>query len=129
MPRRAIRCGGRPVISSPARKTRPALGARSPESRLMSVVLPAPLGPITAWISPSSSSSESWSTAARPPKRFESASTRSSGSAIARPPRRRQEPAQALGQRQDRDDDEEPHRQQPVLGEVAQELLHQGERE
>src|SRR5260370_206942 len=48
----------------------PAVGARSPESRLISVLFPAPLGPITACRTPRWTSSETLSTAASPPKTF-----------------------------------------------------------
>src|SRR5262249_25353203 len=47
-----------------------------------SVVLPAPLGPISAVIRPASTASETLSTARRPPKRLNARSTRSSGSAM-----------------------------------------------
>src|SRR5262245_33601774 len=43
-----------------------------------SVVLPAPLGPISAVIRPASTASETLSTARRPPKRLNTRSTRSS---------------------------------------------------
>ena len=39
------------MFSSP-RNTSPAVGANTPVSRLMNVVLPAPLGPISAWRAP-----------------------------------------------------------------------------
>ena len=45
-------------------------GGRSPESRLVSVDLPAPLGRITVWILPRHRSTETPLTAARPPKRL-----------------------------------------------------------
>ena len=45
---------GRRVTSAPAKRMRPASGCSSPASWATSVVLPAPLGPITAWISPGS---------------------------------------------------------------------------
>ena len=46
------------VMSWPSSRMRPAVGASTPVSRLMSVVLPAPFGPISAWRAP-------FSTAAR----------------------------------------------------------------
>src|SRR5690606_31315972 len=51
-PSRARRNTGAPVMSVPLRTMRPALGLRSPVSRLNRVVLPAPFGPRTAMISP-----------------------------------------------------------------------------
>ena len=53
-PSRQIVCGGCPVMSRPLKPTRPESGARCPVMTLNSVVLPAPLGPITAEISPGS---------------------------------------------------------------------------
>src|SRR5215813_6116394 len=45
----------------------PAVGARSPDSMLIKVVFPAPLGPITACTVPLLRSSETLLTAVRPP--------------------------------------------------------------
>src|SRR4051812_39921306 len=55
-------------MSAPPRLIAPRLASSSPDSRLMSVDLPAPLGPITAWISPTATSIETSDTATRPPK-------------------------------------------------------------
>src|SRR5690606_33609028 len=55
-------------MSSPSRRMVPALTGRSPDNRLRVVVLPAPLGPIIAKISPRSTSNDSSLTAAKPPK-------------------------------------------------------------
>src|SRR5262245_31639319 len=55
-PRRTRSCGPSAVMSSPARKICPALGATMPVIRLMSVVLPAPFGPISATRAPTGSS-------------------------------------------------------------------------
>src|SRR6185437_843308 len=98
---------------------------------LISVVLPAPLGPISPWTPPPCRSSETSLTAARPPKRFDRRSILSTGSATARRRRPLQraelaaQAADALGQQQHREDDEEPHRQEPMPRQVAQHLLHQ----
>ena len=46
MPRRARRCGGSWVMSSPQNTTLPACGRSAPEMQLISVVLPEPFGPI-----------------------------------------------------------------------------------
>ncbi len=43
---RAMRAAGSPVISLPSRWIVPVVGLRKPVSRLKSVVLPAPLGPM-----------------------------------------------------------------------------------
>src|SRR5579883_1073703 len=135
MPSREMRSGDKPAISCPSKRMVPALGASSPESRLMSVVLPAPLGPMTAWSSPSLRSSMTSLTAASPPKCFESPVTRSTASDTARfqPPTPLAElaerPADAAGQDENGEDDEEPHRQEPVLAQLGQIILQQDERE
>src|SRR5258707_308819 len=77
MPAAQILCGARPVMSRPAKATRPASGVWKPAIAANSVVLPAPLGPISPTISPSRTSSEAWSTAFRPPNDFESSRTSS----------------------------------------------------
>src|SRR5438128_12457391 len=63
-----MRSGFQPVISSPRRRILPDEGLIAPAGRLTSVDLPAPLGPITAWMVAGSSCSETESTATRPPK-------------------------------------------------------------
>src|SRR5262249_27136454 len=57
-------------MSSPSSRIRPAEGRSTPVSRLITVVLPAPLGPISAWRAPFSTLSETPATAAMPPKCF-----------------------------------------------------------
>ena len=54
-----------------------------PFTTLKSVVLPAPFGPITPWIWPRSTASETPSSTTMPPKRLTSASTARIGSATA----------------------------------------------
>ena len=44
MPSRLIWCGFRPVMSRPAKNTRPPSAAAGPDTRLKNVVLPAPFG-------------------------------------------------------------------------------------
>jgi hypothetical protein len=68
-PRAARSAGEVPVTSWPDRRTRPDDGGRSPHSASNSVVLPAPLGPISDVIEPAATSSEAPSTAVSPPKR------------------------------------------------------------
>src|SRR5262245_32095612 len=58
------------VTSLPSKWMRPASGAISPASWAMSVVLPAPFGPITACSSPFGTASEIASDAITPPKRL-----------------------------------------------------------
>ena len=52
----------------PLKMMRPALTGSAPETRLNSVVLPAPLGPMRPVMEPARTASEQWSTARRPPK-------------------------------------------------------------
>ncbi len=44
-------------MSRPSNAIRPADGRRNPDRRWKSVVLPAPLGPITPWMEPAGRSS------------------------------------------------------------------------
>src|SRR5680860_976910 len=52
IPRWQMRYGATPVMSSPLKSTLPSSGCRCPVITLKSVVLPAPLGPITATMLP-----------------------------------------------------------------------------
>src|SRR5208282_3936670 len=124
MPSRAMRAGGRPAISRSSNITLPALGSSSPEIRLTRVVLPAPLGPITAWIRPARKASDTPSTAARPPKRRAKPRTTRTGSTTfsLRP---LYEPAQAARQKQHRQDDDDAQRQEPMPRRVGQRVLQQ----
>ena len=69
-PRRARASGGNALMTSPLKLTLPAVGFNCPVSRLNSVVLPAPLGPMMLTISPWRRSNDTLLTATRPPKRF-----------------------------------------------------------
>src|SRR5260221_57952 len=73
-------------MSAPARRMEPACGSNCPVSWLISVVLPAPFGPMIACNSPFATSSETLSVAVMPPNRRTSFSTRNKGSAMAQPP-------------------------------------------
>src|SRR5579863_3062549 len=57
-------------MSLPSRMMRPSVGFRTPVRRLITVVLPAPFGPISAWRAPFSIASERSWVATMPPKRF-----------------------------------------------------------
>src|SRR3984893_11391553 len=61
----------------------PAVGRWKPVMIENSVVLPAPFGPISAVMRPVSAVNETWSSARRPPKRFDTRSSWSKGSALA----------------------------------------------
>ncbi len=58
------------VTSAPSKRTRPASGRRCPDSCATRLVLPAPFGPIRAWISPGRTSRSTWSVATSAPKRL-----------------------------------------------------------
>src|SRR5207245_7041096 len=75
-PRAARRCDGIRVTSRPDSSMRPAVTGRAPATRLKSVVLPAPLGPIRARRSPGRTASSTASTARSPPKALETRSRR-----------------------------------------------------
>src|SRR6185437_2515741 len=121
-----MRSSAWPSISMPRKNTRPVVGVKSPDRRLISVVLPAPLGPITAWICLGDRSSETSRTAARPPKFLPSASARRIGSdtaSLAHCAPQRGRIGQALRQEQNGGDDEQSHRQQPMGGEIAEKIF------
>src|SRR6266581_7553625 len=67
-PRRARAGTESAVTSSPAKRTRPRSGRRLPASWPISVVLPAPFGPMMAWVSPSRTSRLTSSLASSAPK-------------------------------------------------------------
>src|SRR5689334_20312259 len=52
MPRRATSAGRSAVMSRPPNTMRPRLGVKNLLNRLKQVVLPAPFGPIMAWMDP-----------------------------------------------------------------------------
>src|ERR1700675_1964342 len=95
----------------------PASGRNSPASAATSVVLPAPFGPITAWISPGSTASPTSLAAIRPPKRLVSPAVSRSGSAMRRT---RRAPAidqaeQARFRKHDNEYEERPEDRLPML--------------
>jgi hypothetical protein len=67
MPLLANRCGAARPISFPSKLQRPVSGRSKPVSRLKNVVLPAPLGPMSAVMRPRWTCTFSTSTATRPP--------------------------------------------------------------
>ena len=50
--------GLRKRTACPSRRISPSVGATTPEMILISVLLPAPFSPITAWIEPAAQASE-----------------------------------------------------------------------
>src|SRR5688572_9233359 len=98
----------------------PEVGGRSPDSRLVSVDLPAPLGPITAWMRPRQRSTETSFTAARPPKRlvrfFAESSTSSATGAFLAAAQHAVRQAEQPARRESHDGhDEQAHPELPVL--------------
>src|SRR5690606_34158995 len=69
--------GRQPPISWPRKRIRPSSGGITPATRLKSVVLPAPFGPMSATISPRRTASEALATARRPRKLLETPATSS----------------------------------------------------
>src|SRR3712207_6458368 len=67
MPARVTRCGDQPVMSVPSNSIVPAVGFSRPVTRLKTVVLPAPLGPISPVIEPGSTPNVQSRTAWTPP--------------------------------------------------------------
>src|SRR4051812_30247045 len=102
----------------------PEFGDNCPVSWLISVVLPAPLGPMMACNSPFATSSERLSVAVMPPNRRTRFSTRSRGSAkesaMAQPP---QQSYDAAAPEQDDQQQQRAHDQRPVLRDLRQELF------
>src|SRR5207244_12828839 len=80
-------------MSCPSKRISPRSEGRLPEIWLMSVVVPPPLGPLSAWTSPLFTSSDTSSVATTPTKRFD---TRLSSSTA--PPR--QQPGDAVRREQ-----------------------------
>src|ERR1700682_6058185 len=132
-----MRAGVQSVMSSPRRRTVPAEALSSPDRRLTSVDLPAPLGPMMACMLWSPSSSVTPSTAVNPPKRRGRFVVAGMGSTIvvllakSGPPARRDrlwQSRQALWKKQHRDDDEAAHQERPMLGERREPFLKQNVR-
>src|SRR5690242_8163771 len=70
MPRRATSAGRSWVMSCPLNRMVPEVGARNLVSRLKVVVLPAPLGPISPWMTPRRTLRLTLSTATKPLNSF-----------------------------------------------------------
>src|SRR5579871_3803998 len=131
IPMRQIRCGGAPVMSRPANITRPLSGRRCPVIRLKKVVLPAPLGPITATIWRSATSRLTPPTATKPAKllcssrtssiaaRYDPLQTRHSG----------HHPAdQPAGKHKQQNEEQAAEHKRPILGVVGDLLVEPNKR-
>src|SRR5262245_31606903 len=78
----AMRCGGSPAMSSPAKTMRPAVGRSTPVTQLKNVDLPAPFGPMMARISPGCTAIETLLSAVSPSKCTVKPSVRRMGAAL-----------------------------------------------
>src|SRR6266496_6262 len=83
MPFLTTACGFKPTRLWPSSDICPAVGARNPVIRLNTVVLPAPLGPMSPSTSPGCRANDRSETARRPPKTL--LSPRTSSNAMASP--------------------------------------------
>src|SRR5258706_16385374 len=103
-PRRAMRYGRSPAISRPWRRIEPCEGTSRPLIRLKSVDLPAPLGPMIAWRSPSGIASDTPRMISVAPKLLRTASSATAASAIGVASRQGAvQPGDAAGEQHDRD--------------------------
>src|SRR5262249_18468478 len=123
-------CTGRAVMSRPAKMMRPASGAVRPEISSISVVFPAPFGPMTACSSWVATSRVTSSVTARAPKFLRRFSRRSAGSAMTQPRAQIAPQAdQAAAREQDEQHQERPEQHLPMLGHARQPLLDEDEGE
>src|SRR5262245_27411945 len=113
-------------MSSPAKRMLPASGSSMPASWLMKVVLPAPLGPMTACVSPSRTSKSMPSHARRAPKFFDSARTSSmEASRVGF----REDAGKAAAEEDHRQHEQRSEDDLPVLRPARQQVLDQQQRE
>src|SRR5690349_17759324 len=108
-------------MSSPAKRIVPASGRRLPASCAMNVVLPAPLGPITACVSPSTTPKSMPSEARSAPKFFCRPLTSSIGLV--------EDPCEAAAEEDHREDQQRAEHDLPVLGPALEDLLQDEQRE
>src|SRR5947209_8565998 len=124
MPSDARRTGPSREMSRPPKRIAPASGRSSPASAAISVVLPAPFGPIIACSSPGSTVSATSPSATRPPKRLLSPAVSSSGSAID-PARRGKQAEDARSRKQHDQDQQRPEDRLPMLRQARQYAFEQ----
>src|SRR6266550_6191576 len=108
-------------MSSPAKRMVPASGRRVPASWLMKVVLPAPLGPMSACVSPSATWKSMPSLARSAPKLLKRPFTSSIGL--------EEDTGQAAAEEDHRKDQQRAEDHLPVLGPALQHLLDDEQRE
>src|SRR5947209_3386198 len=112
-------------MSRPAKRMRPACGASSPVSCPMSVVLPAPFGPMMACSSPSGTARVTSSEAVMPPNRLVSPSITSSGSAMTQP----QHAIDAAAGVEHDEQQQGPDDDLPVFGDAGERLFQHEQRD
>ena len=123
IPHRTRSSGGSGVMSLPSKTIAPAVGAKSPLTRLKNVVFPAPFGPMMARSSPGSIVSEMSSIAVSEPKRFVAFVTCNRLMKLSRCGARRARRAERTGQ----PTRTEPDRRHPVLGVAGDDVLRSDE--
>src|SRR5882672_693971 len=110
------------MMSSPAKRTRPESGRSSPASCAMSVVLPAPFGPMIACVSPSRTSRSMPSLARSAPKLF------------VRPPTSRrlfmlvEQPGEAAPEEQHREHEQRPEDDLPMRSPPREQVFEREQR-
>src|SRR5712691_2558826 len=120
-PSRARACIGSAVTSRPPNRIAPESGAISPDTWLISVVLPAPLGPMTACSSPGMRSKVTSSVTTSAPNVLRSLVRLSTGSVTAEPPcKRASEADEAAAREQDHEHENGAEDHLPVLGEAGE---------
>src|SRR3954447_25791433 len=106
-------------MSRPSKRITPASGAISPVSCPISVLLPAPFGPMIACNSPGGIASEMPSEATTPPKRLVSPSIASSASATAHA---LQQAVNAAAREQHYQQEQRPEHALPILRDFHRDL-------
>src|SRR5918911_2113970 len=82
IPRASAAAGVGNVTGSPRTRTVPASGCTSPNATRMSVVLPAPFSPSSAWTAPARGAIEASASASTRPKRFATCSSESAAGSV-----------------------------------------------
>src|SRR5882672_10501258 len=114
-------------MSRPSKRITPASGAISPVNSPISVLLPAPFGPMMACSSPGGTASEMPSEATTPPKRLVRLSIASSASATARA---LQQTVDAATREQHHQQEQRPEHDLPIFRDLDRDLrLHHAGRE
>src|SRR5262249_37155904 len=116
MPRRVRRCAGIAVMSRPSNTMRPPSTGSEPDTQLISVVLPEPLGPINPNRSPGFTAMVTRLSPVKPPKRGVSPSLSSSAPATSAPAQPVHEAENALRRQHDEGHQHDADDEQVQLG-------------